>query len=159
MVVLKLTEGNTSSAMKAAGDAAKAGSSKGGKGKAKSKGGMGSEVGGGGGGGSTSKKAGRTGAPSESLAEVALSCLEECVCITAYSSPRARSGTSRTAKLLAVSTGHLRNGARACSLHDDWAFGIGGPRRLAPLTVFLQSTPSGRLALRGVILPRRSLRP
>lgn len=97
----KLTEGNTSGAAKEAADAAKVNNSKGTKGKGKSGGGSGG--GGAGGGDKGKRKATRSATPTESPAEVALACLEECVCIAAHCSPRARTGSSRTAKFLAVS--------------------------------------------------------
>lgn len=97
----KLTEGNTSGAAKEAADAAKVNNSKGSKGKGKSSGGSGD--GGTGGGEKGKRKATRSSTQTESPAEVALACFEECVCIAAHCSPRARTGSSRTAKFLAVS--------------------------------------------------------
>lgn len=81
----QLTEGNTSAAAKEAKIAAKAS-----KGKGKSAGGD-----------KGAKK--KTAAPSESLSELALSCFEECVCITAHCSLATSTAASRTAKMLAVS--------------------------------------------------------
>lgn len=85
VTVHKLTEGNNSGAAKEAAAAAKANGSKG-KGKS--------------GGGDKGKK---KSVPSESLSELALACLEECVLIAAYSHPHVRTAASRTAKVLAVS--------------------------------------------------------
>lgn len=93
----KLAEGNNSGEAKAAAAAMKASDASGSKGKAKS--GSGAV----GGGGKGNKKSGRTSAPAESLSELALACFEECVCIAAHCSPRARAGASRTGKVLAVS--------------------------------------------------------
>lgn len=81
----QLAEGNTSAAVKEAKAAAK-----GSKGKGK---GAGGDKG-------VKKKA---AAPSESLSELALSCFEECVCITAHCSLATSTAASRTAKMLAVS--------------------------------------------------------
>lgn len=96
----KLTLGNNSSAAKAAAAAAKANSAKSGKGKSKSKssglGGDASDT------DAIRKKGGRSSLTADSLSELALSCLEECVCIAAYCSPQVRTGASRTAKLLTV---------------------------------------------------------
>lgn len=83
----QLAEGNTSAAAKEAKAAAK-----GSKGKGKS---------GGGGGDKGARK--KTAAFSESLSELALSCFEECVCITAYCSLATSTAAARTAKMLAVS--------------------------------------------------------
>lgn len=85
----QLAAGNTSAAAKEARAAAKAS-----KGKGKSGGGSGS-------GGKGSKK--KASGPSESLSELALSCFEECVCITAHCSLLRKTAASRTAKMLAVS--------------------------------------------------------
>lgn len=98
----QLTDGNNSGAAKDAAAAPKASSTKGGKGKGKGAAGATlssgiMEKGG-------KKKAGRASAPVESLSELALSCLEECVSIAAYSSPRAQTRLSRTAKVLTVSS-------------------------------------------------------
>lgn len=98
----QLTEGNNSGAARAAAAAAKAAAGKGGKGKGKGKA-AGAAAGDASSTDASRKKAGRPGAPSESLAEIAFSCFEECVCIAAYSSPRLRAGASRTARVLAVS--------------------------------------------------------
>eukprot|EP00903_Cladosiphon_okamuranus_P008699 g8335.t1 len=83
-VFRQLAEGNTSAAAKEAMDSAK-----GSKGKGK-----------GAGGDKGAKK--KAPAPSESLSELALSCFEECVCITAHCSLATGTAASRTAKLLAV---------------------------------------------------------
>lgn len=80
----KLAEGNTSAAAKEAKIAAKS---------SKGKGGAGGDKG--------AKK--KTVAPSESLSELALSCFEECVCITAHCSLATSTAASRTAKMFAVS--------------------------------------------------------
>lgn len=93
----KLAEGNNSGAAKAAAAAAKANNAKGSRGKGKGGGGAGSSADNG------KKKAGRSLSVTESLSELALACLEECVRIAAHCSPRARTGASRTVKVLAVS--------------------------------------------------------
>ncbi|CAB1119943.1 unnamed protein product [Ectocarpus sp. CCAP 1310/34] len=81
----QVTTGNTSGAVRDAAAAAKAS-----KGKGKS------------GGGDKGTKKKTSSAPSESLAEVALSCFEECVCIAAHCSPQKGTAASRTAKMLAA---------------------------------------------------------
>lgn len=91
----QLAAGNTSAAAKEARVAAKAS-----KGKGKSGGGGGSS------GKGTKKKA---SSPSESLSELALSCFEECVCVTAHCSLQSRTAASRTAKMLAVSHNRQAN--------------------------------------------------
>eukprot|EP00752_Nemacystus_decipiens_P005128 g4653.t1 len=86
-VFRQLAEGNTSAAAQEAKAAAK-----GSKGKGKGKGAGGGDKG-------ARKKA---AVPSESLSELALSCFEECVGITAHCSQAVSTAASRTAKMLAA---------------------------------------------------------
>ncbi|CAM9230899.1 unnamed protein product, partial [Ectocarpus sp. 13 AM-2016] len=92
----QVTTGNTSGAAWDAAAAAKAS-----KGKGKS------------GGGDTGTKKKTSSAPSESLAELALSCFEECVCIAAHCSPQKGTAASRTAKMLAAAYDSFPNSSVA----------------------------------------------
>lgn len=94
----QLAEGNTSAAAKEA--------------KIASKGSKGSKGKGAGGGDKGSKK--RAAAPSESLSELALSCFEECVGITAHCSLETATAASRTAKMLSVS-----HAAASCAIDKE----------------------------------------
>ncbi|CBJ26049.1 Fanconi anemia, complementation group I [Ectocarpus siliculosus] len=103
----QVTTGNTSGAARDAAAAAKAS-----KGKGKS-----------GGGGDKGTKKKTPSAPSESLAELALSCFEECVCIAAHCSPQKGTAASRTAKMLAAAYDSFPNSNVAPA---DPAAGRGG---------------------------------
>ncbi|CAM9831866.1 unnamed protein product, partial [Ectocarpus sp. 8 AP-2014] len=103
----QVTTGNTSGAARDAAAAAKAS-----KGKGK-----------GGGGGDKGTKKKTSSAPSESLAELALSCFEECVCIAAHCSPQKGTAASRTAKMLATAYDSFPNSNVAPA---DPAAGRGG---------------------------------